>query len=139
MKLTEEQQKICDKYSARDEEGFVHCHECPLAINHTYHLCLKVATRHDLKEYGMAVWMSREEIALEEAEKMLRFGATDKEKVLARVAIEAIGKQIPRKPRYEDGDYYCKECGAKLETYLYSRCVSYCSSCGSAHDWNDCK
>ena len=55
------------------------------------------------------------------------------------IAIEAIGKQIPRKPRYEDGDYYCKECGAKLETYLYSRCVSYCSSCGSAHDWNDCK
>ena len=56
-----------------------------------------------------------------------------------RVAIVAISKQIPRKPRYEDGDYYCKECGTKLETYLYSRCVSYCSSCGSAHDWDDCK
>lgn len=24
------EQKICDKYSARDEYGFVHCMECPL-------------------------------------------------------------------------------------------------------------
>lgn len=24
------EQKICDKYSKRDEQGFVHCYECPL-------------------------------------------------------------------------------------------------------------
>lgn len=37
--LTEKQKKICKKYSARDEEGFVHCKECPLAIDHDKHTC----------------------------------------------------------------------------------------------------
>lgn len=30
--LTEKQKKICEKYSARDEHGFVHCNECPLVL-----------------------------------------------------------------------------------------------------------
>lgn len=30
--MTEEEKKICDKYSARDAAGKVHCNECPLAI-----------------------------------------------------------------------------------------------------------
>lgn len=33
MKLTENEQKICDEYSKRDAEGFVHCQECPLNIS----------------------------------------------------------------------------------------------------------
>ena len=37
--LTEKQKKICEKYSARDENGFVHCKECPLAIDHDGHTC----------------------------------------------------------------------------------------------------
>jgi hypothetical protein len=37
--LTEKQKKICKKYGARDEEGFVHCKECPLAIDHDDHTC----------------------------------------------------------------------------------------------------
>lgn len=37
--LTEKQKKICEKYSARDEEGLVHCKECPLAIDHYAHTC----------------------------------------------------------------------------------------------------
>ena len=32
MKLTKAEQKICDKYSERDNEGLVHCFMCPLAI-----------------------------------------------------------------------------------------------------------
>ena len=32
MKLTEKEKAICKKYSARDEEGLVHCNECPLSI-----------------------------------------------------------------------------------------------------------
>ena len=34
MKLTEKEKAICKKYSARDEEGLVHCGECPLSLNH---------------------------------------------------------------------------------------------------------
>lgn len=30
MKLNAKDQKICDKFSKRDEKGFVHCKECPL-------------------------------------------------------------------------------------------------------------
>lgn len=30
MKLTPEEQAICDKYRAFDATGHVHCHECPL-------------------------------------------------------------------------------------------------------------
>lgn len=30
MKLNAKDQKICDKFSKRDEKGFVHCNECPL-------------------------------------------------------------------------------------------------------------
>ena len=33
MKLTENEKAICKKYSARDEEGLVHCNECPLFID----------------------------------------------------------------------------------------------------------
>jgi len=32
MRLTPKNQKICDKYSAYDEEGNVHCSECPLKV-----------------------------------------------------------------------------------------------------------
>lgn len=32
MKLTENEQAICDKYRARDEHGRVHCNECPLNV-----------------------------------------------------------------------------------------------------------
>jgi len=33
MRLTEEEKAICKKYSARDADGKVHCHECPLRIH----------------------------------------------------------------------------------------------------------
>lgn len=32
MKLTPKEQEICKEYSKRDEEGYVHCFECPLNI-----------------------------------------------------------------------------------------------------------
>lgn len=37
MKLTPKEQEICDKYSAYDETGHVHCIECPLAIRKEYY------------------------------------------------------------------------------------------------------
>lgn len=33
MLRTERQKKICTKYRERDENGKVHCFECPLVIN----------------------------------------------------------------------------------------------------------
>ena len=34
MKLTEKEKEICERYSARDETGHVHCNECPLNIGY---------------------------------------------------------------------------------------------------------
>ena len=39
MKLTKEEKEICKQYSKRDENGMVHCNECPLVINRTWTLC----------------------------------------------------------------------------------------------------
>lgn len=33
MKLTPAEQAICDKYSARDADGYVHCLQCPLNLD----------------------------------------------------------------------------------------------------------
>lgn len=30
--MTDRQKKICDKYSEMDENGKVHCNECPLRV-----------------------------------------------------------------------------------------------------------
>ena len=37
--LTEKQKRICEKYIERDENGNVHCFECPLAIDHRDFTC----------------------------------------------------------------------------------------------------
>ena len=39
MRLTREEQKICDRYSKADETGHVHCEDCPLALNTHYCVC----------------------------------------------------------------------------------------------------
>ena len=39
MKLDPVEQKICDKYSARDTQGFVHCFECPLLVEYEQPIC----------------------------------------------------------------------------------------------------
>lgn len=39
MKLTKYEQEICEKFSAYDETGHVHCSACPLAIDTRYLVC----------------------------------------------------------------------------------------------------
>lgn len=39
MLTNDRERKICDKYSARDEYGFVHCKECPLVKDRFSLLC----------------------------------------------------------------------------------------------------
>lgn len=51
VKLTEEEQKICDQYGARDGDGFVHCHECPLVVDLRDRVCKANATDEDMENY----------------------------------------------------------------------------------------
>lgn len=37
--MTKKEKEICRKYSARDENGKVHCNECPLVIDHRNCIC----------------------------------------------------------------------------------------------------
>lgn len=47
MRLTAEEKEICKEYSKRDEKGFVHCHDCPLAIDKKYALCKRTITKQE--------------------------------------------------------------------------------------------
>ena len=47
MRLTAEEKEICKEYSKRDENGFVHCHDCPLAIDKKYALCKRTITEQE--------------------------------------------------------------------------------------------
>ena len=47
MRLTKEEKEICKEYSKRDEKGFVHCNECPLAVDERYALCKKTITKQE--------------------------------------------------------------------------------------------
>lgn len=51
MRLNKEEERICKKYSARDKEGYVHCHECPLKIPVRYPLCKKSVTAAEWQEH----------------------------------------------------------------------------------------
>lgn len=51
MRLTPEEQKICDEYSKRDKDGTVHCFECPLALDRWYCVCKANLTKKEYKEW----------------------------------------------------------------------------------------
>ena len=46
------------------------------------------------------------------------------------MAIEALGKQIPKKPYWEYGGCHCKSCGLDVLSDEY-----FCPFCGQAIDW----
>ena len=39
MLKSERQEHICRKYSARDDDGYVHCNDCPLVVDQRYYMC----------------------------------------------------------------------------------------------------
>lgn len=39
MLIKDKDKKICEKYSTRDKDGFVHCRDCPLVVDRTNCLC----------------------------------------------------------------------------------------------------
>ena len=52
MLKTEKERSICARYSARDDEGLVHCKECPLVVEAAERICRAIShyDRH-LKEW----------------------------------------------------------------------------------------
>lgn len=50
MKLSEEQETVCGVFSRRDKQGFVHCPECPMILDHYRIACLKVVTEEEARE-----------------------------------------------------------------------------------------
>ena len=39
VEMTEEEKQVCKKYSTRDDNGFVHCKECPLVVDVDRFIC----------------------------------------------------------------------------------------------------
>lgn len=52
-------------------------------------------------------------------------------------AIEALEKQIPKKPiTTKDGNKSCS-CGLVVRTGYIRNCLYYCDNCGQAIDWSE--
>ena len=45
----EQKKKICAKYSAHDENGLVHCNECPLVVGNKRDCLCKMNSYYDRK------------------------------------------------------------------------------------------
>ena len=48
------------------------------------------------------------------------------------LALEALEKQVPKKPYWEYGGCHCKSCGLDVLSDEY-----FCPLCGQAIDWSD--
>lgn len=59
----------------------------------------------------------------------------------AKLAIQALEKQIPKKPktnRIDSETIYCKCPSCNITTVLYRNCImNYCKECGKKLDWSD--
>lgn len=57
------------------------------------------------------------------------------------VAIQALEKQIPKKPktnRVDSETIYCKCPSCNITTVLYRNCImNYCKECGQKLDWSE--
>lgn len=57
------------------------------------------------------------------------------------MAIQALEKQIPKKPKTNRVDLettYCKCLSCNITTVLYRNCImNYCKECGQKLDWSD--
>lgn len=80
----------------------------------------------------------------EEAITILKIAKTEVEwnypldyAVAIATAIEALEKQIPKKPiTTKDGNKSCS-CGLVVQTGYIRNCLYYCDNCGQAIDWRD--
>ena len=80
----------------------------------------------------------------EEAITILKIAKTEVEwnypldyAVAIATAIEALEKQIPKKPiTTKDGNKSCS-CGLVVQTGYIRNCLYYCDNCGQAIDWSE--
>ena len=61
---------------------------------------------------------------------------TDVDAEPIRLAIEALEKQITKKPIVSD-DIICPSCSATLIYYLHTSKIDYCDKCGQRLDWSE--
>lgn len=55
-----------------------------------------------------------------------------------RMSIQALEKQIPKKPRFYAHNYYCSVCDNLVGNYEFEwRRFKYCDTCGQRLDWSD--
>lgn len=80
--------------------------------------------------------MSKEELNLDYQKAFEVFKETMREGDYILAVKYALEKQIPKKPKYIDGDYdlpLCPSCGLSVDEDR----DMYCSICGQALDWSD--
>ena len=54
------------------------------------------------------------------------------------VAIEALEKQIPKKPRFYAHNYYCSVCDSLIGNNEFEwKRFKYCDNCGQKLDWSE--
>ena len=54
------------------------------------------------------------------------------------IAIEALEKQIPKKPIFYAHDYYCSVCNSLVGNNEFEwKRFKYCDTCGQKLDWSD--
>lgn len=61
---------------------------------------------------------------------------------MTKIALSAIEKQIPKKPKKDEYDYYvCPSCGADDYALMHDSNIAdkynFCHTCGQALDWSD--
>lgn len=55
-----------------------------------------------------------------------------------RMSIQALEKQIPKKPRFYAHNYYCSVCDNLVGNNEFEwRRFKYCDTCGQRLDWSD--
>ena len=61
-----------------------------------------------------------------------------------KIAVEAMEKQIPKKPKVLIDTWSCPTCAEKVEyqtmlgdNVLYHGCYDFCPDCGQRIDWSD--
>lgn len=55
-----------------------------------------------------------------------------------RMSIQALEKQIPKKPRFYAHNYYCSVCDNLVGNNEFEwRRFKYCDTCGQKLDWSD--
>ena len=77
--------------------------------------------------------MTHEELVEKLKSEAAEIGPLDKEeRELLSMIIEALEKQIPKKPYWEYGGCHCKSCGLDVLSDEH-----FCPLCGQAIDWED--